>query len=179
MTTSAQSRATHKPLVEALLSTSRALMAISARSLARLDADVTLPQYRALVILAGQGPLRGVDLARELDVAPSTMTRMLDRLVRKDLVCRYHRGEDRRAVWILLTGPGKDLVGTVLRQRRTELARLVAAAGINADPAAISVLHRVVEAAGELPDPQWWRHWTKSTHVPADAWPAEPQRPAG
>jgi hypothetical protein len=39
-------------LIDALLSASRAMVAIAARSLAGLDADVTLPQYRALVVLA-------------------------------------------------------------------------------------------------------------------------------
>src|SRR6185295_18176780 len=34
-------------LVDALLSVSRAMVALAARSLADLDADVTLPQYRA------------------------------------------------------------------------------------------------------------------------------------
>jgi DNA-binding MarR family transcriptional regulator len=152
-------------------------LAISARSLANLDADVTLPQYRALVILATGGPLRGVDMARELDVAPSTMTRMLDRLVRKELVRRYHRGDDRRAIWIALTESGKELVGAVLRQRRTELARLVSAAGIDANAPALEVLDAFVAAAGELPDPQWWRHWAKATQMPDDAWPVEPDAP--
>ena len=50
--------------------------------------EVTLPQYRALVVLASRGPQRIVDLAGFLDVTASTATRMCDRLVRKGLVRR-------------------------------------------------------------------------------------------
>src|SRR5690348_16146236 len=83
-------------LVDALLSASRALVAIAARSLADLDADVTLPQYRALVVLASRGPQRVVDISAELNVNPSTATRMCDRLVQKKLVRRYRSTSDRR-----------------------------------------------------------------------------------
>ena len=73
-------------LIDALLSASRVMVALAARSLADLDADVTLPQYRALVVLASRGPQRVVDISTELGVNPSTGTRMCDRLVRKGLM---------------------------------------------------------------------------------------------
>ncbi len=59
-------------LVDALLAASRAMVAIAARSLAGLDAEVTLPQFRALVVLASRGPQRVVDISAELGVNPST-----------------------------------------------------------------------------------------------------------
>ena len=42
----------HPSLTAALLSASRALVAVAARSLAAADTEVTLPQYRAMVVLA-------------------------------------------------------------------------------------------------------------------------------
>jgi hypothetical protein len=57
---------------ERLVSASRALVAIAARSLGRVEDQVTLPQYRALVVLSTRGALRPVDLAEALDVMPST-----------------------------------------------------------------------------------------------------------
>jgi DNA-binding MarR family transcriptional regulator len=160
-------------LVDELLSVSRTLVGISARSVAQIDEDVTLPQYRALVVLAGQGPQRSVDVARELGIAPSTMTRLCDRLVRKGLVGRYHRSDDRRPVWLVLTKTGKKLVGDVMRARRKELARLVAEAGITGRESVLDALRAFVEAAGDLPDDRWWRQWAVSTTVPRDAWPAQ------
>ncbi|GFJ91788.1 hypothetical protein Prum_054300 [Phytohabitans rumicis] len=70
-------------VIDGLLGVSRVLVGLTARSLGELDADVTLVQTRALVLLASRGPQRTVDLAVELNVAPSTVTRMCDRLVRK------------------------------------------------------------------------------------------------
>ena len=63
-------------------------MAVAARSLAAVDDDVTLPQYRALVVLAARGPQLVGQLADTLAVHPSTATRLCDRLVVKKLVER-------------------------------------------------------------------------------------------
>jgi hypothetical protein len=49
--------ATRDGLVDAVLGASRALVAVAARSLAGVDGDVTLAQYRVLVELAARGPL--------------------------------------------------------------------------------------------------------------------------
>ncbi len=43
-------------LVDAVLSASRVLVAIAARSLADVGEEVTLTQYRSLVVLASRGP---------------------------------------------------------------------------------------------------------------------------
>jgi len=69
-------------LVDTVLAASRALVAVAARSLAAAGDEVTLPQYRALVVLAASGPQGTADLAAALAVNPSTATRMCDRLVR-------------------------------------------------------------------------------------------------
>ncbi|XVU23002.1 MarR family transcriptional regulator [Actinoplanes sp. CA-054009] len=63
-------------VVGALLALSRAFVAEIARSLSGLDEDVTLPQFRTLVVLVSQGPQRIVDLANELTVTSSTAVRM-------------------------------------------------------------------------------------------------------
>ncbi|WP_433044478.1 MarR family winged helix-turn-helix transcriptional regulator [Dactylosporangium sp. CS-033363] len=153
---------TTEPIVEALLSVSRAMVALAARNLATLGADVTLPQYRTLVLLAGGGPQRSAVLARELGVAPSTLTRMCDRLVRKSLVHRFHRHNDRRSIWLGLTPAGRDLVGVVMEARRRELEAIVRAAGLSGDAHDLGVLHAFVRASGELPDREWWTNWEVS-----------------
>ena len=71
--------------VEALMTASRVLVGITARSLAGLPAEVTLPQFRALVVLASRGPQRPADISAELGVAPSTGTRMCERLAAGEL----------------------------------------------------------------------------------------------
>src|ERR1700749_5224155 len=83
-------------LVDAVLGASRALVAVAARSLANVAEDVTLAQYRVLIVLAARGPQRLADLATALGVDRSTATRMCDRLGRKRLVPLRGGGGDRR-----------------------------------------------------------------------------------
>ena len=75
--------------VDEVLTASRALVAVSTRSLGAAAEDTTIAQYRALVVLAARGSQRMVDLAGALDVTPSTAGRMCARLVRKGLVRRH------------------------------------------------------------------------------------------
>ncbi|GAA1801188.1 hypothetical protein GCM10009682_23650 [Luedemannella flava] len=149
-------------LVDDLLATSRLLVGLSARSLAGIDADVTLAQYRVLIILAGKGAQRTSDLATELTLGLSTMTRMCDRLRRKDLVRRYRRGDDRRATWIALTEHGRAVVGEVMRSRRASIAAVASAIPEEDRMAVSGALRALLSSAGELTEAEWSRQWQRS-----------------
>ena len=113
-------------LVDAFALASRALVAVAARSLGGLSGvEITLPQYRTLVILATRGPQRIVDLAGGLDVNASTASRMVDRLVRKKLVRRQRDEADRRAMTVGLTDKGSGLVSEATTHRRAEIQRIL------------------------------------------------------
>ncbi len=135
-----------------LVTASRALVAIAARSLAQVEDQVTLPQYRALVVLASRDRLRPVDLADALDVSPSTATRMCDRLVRKELVERIHRDSDRREVELRLSADGRALVSEVTNRRRRELRRVLARIPAAEQLRLIDALRVFNAAAGEAPE---------------------------
>ena len=110
-------------LVDTILLSSRALVALSARSIATAH-GVTLPQFRMLVVLeAHQTNLSG--LAAALDVAPSTATRMVDRLVDAGLVQRTIPAGDRREIALTLTPSGRRSVRTVTERRRRDLRTVV------------------------------------------------------
>jgi DNA-binding MarR family transcriptional regulator len=151
--------ARQEPVVDALLAASRALVAIAARSLAERDADVTLPQYRALVVLASRGPQRVVDVSAELGIDPSTGTRLCDRLARKGLVRRQRSTSDRRVVRVTLTPLGRNLVDEITGHRRQELARIVSAMPDRWAPGVAQALLSFAAAAGEVPEDQWWMGW--------------------
>jgi DNA-binding MarR family transcriptional regulator len=142
---------------EALLIASRALVAVAARSLA--DVDVTLPQFRALVVLTRPTTVTVGDLAEALDIHPSTATRLCDRLERKRLV-RRHPGvaPDRRETTVSLTAPGRRLVGRVTGHRRRDLAAIASAMPPEDRRHAVTGLTSFARAAGELPgvDPFGW-----------------------
>jgi DNA-binding MarR family transcriptional regulator len=167
----AHDQTTDAAVVDGLLGASRVLVALAARSVAQLGVEVTLVQNRALVVLASRGPQRTVDLADELRVAPSTVTRMVDRLTAKDLVRRYRRRDDRRATWVILTVRGRDLVGEVMRHRRDAIADLVKQAPVTDPSALATALQAFVEVAGEVPDPLWWERWRVSADLDPDALP--------
>jgi DNA-binding MarR family transcriptional regulator len=158
----------HEQLVDALLSASRVMVGLAARSLADLDSDVTLPQYRALVVLASRGPQRVVDISAELNVSSSTGTRMCERLVRKGLVRRERSDTDRREVRLTLTVDGEYLVNEVTRRRRSELTRIVdTVPDVWHEPLA-TALRSLAVTAGELPDSEWWLGWHSAAAQPAD-----------
>lgn len=137
------------------MTASRALLAVSARSLAAVDEDVTLPQYRALVVLGQRGPQRAVDLAVALAVTPPTATRMCDRLVAKALVVRDRSDDDRRTVTVSLSAAGRELVTEVTARRRTELRVLLHGMPRERRAAVVDGLRWFAEAAGELPEQDW------------------------
>ncbi|MGH2915267.1 MAG: MarR family winged helix-turn-helix transcriptional regulator [Solirubrobacteraceae bacterium] len=147
------------PLIDAVLHASRALVAVAARSLAVVAEDVTLPQYRTLVLLAGQGPQGTAELAAALGASPSTATRMCDRLVRKGLVRRRVRPQDRRQVAVALTEAGRRVVAEVTAHRRAEIARIVRAIPAARRPELVQALSAFAESAGELRDQDWAAGW--------------------
>jgi DNA-binding MarR family transcriptional regulator len=149
----------HQAVVEAVLGASRVLVAVAARSLAGAAEEVTLPQYRALVVLASRGPQRVNSLAEALDVTSSTATRMCDRLVRKGLVRRRTAKTDRREVRITLTASGRGLVDEVTRRRRAEISQILVKIPESEQAAIIDLFDKLAAAAGEKPSRDWVGGW--------------------
>lgn len=141
--------------VDEVLTATRALIAVSTRSLGALAEDVSAAQYRTLVVLASRGPQRMVDLAQQLQVNPSTAGRMCDRLVRKGLIHRHRARTDRRIVHVALTGEGRRMVDEVTASRRVMISEMLARLPIEAQQAAAVALRGLSRAAGEIPDRDW------------------------
>jgi DNA-binding MarR family transcriptional regulator len=68
---------------------------------------VTVAQAAALEALSGHGPMRLSDLGTRLGIAPSTLTRNLERLVEAGLVSRVADARDARAGRVRLTAAGR------------------------------------------------------------------------
>jgi DNA-binding MarR family transcriptional regulator len=146
-------------IVDAVLSASRVLVAVAARSLGDVAEDVTLTQYRTLVVLASRGPQSLATLAEAADVTPPTATRMCDRLVRKGLVVRRHDRGDRRLIRLTLAKKGYDLVTAVTERRRKEIAQLLESIPADQQSALVDALQRLTAAAGEVPEQDWSTGW--------------------
>lgn len=111
--------------VEATLTTSRALLGLVARSLSETLDLVTLPQFRVLVILAGNGPMRIGELAKRVRSVPSTFTRSMDRMEQQGWVVREASPTSRREVLVHLTPKGAQLVAEVTDRRRSEISEVL------------------------------------------------------
>lgn len=112
-------------VTRAVLTASRLLVALSARSLTEVEERVTLPQFRMLVVLHTRGATKLVVLADLLQVAPSTAMRMVDRLITAGLADRHLNPDNRRETLLQLTAEGRRTVEDVTARRRTEIAAIV------------------------------------------------------
>jgi len=146
-------------IADAVLVASRALVAVAARSLASVDEELTLPQYRVLAVLSTRGPCGMGALAEELGCSASTATRLCDRLVARELVDRQHPEDNRRVVEVQATPQGERLVQRVTQRRRAEIDAIVAAIEPRQHAALVEAFGAFADAAGEAPAPPWSTGW--------------------
>ncbi|MFL6046604.1 MAG: MarR family winged helix-turn-helix transcriptional regulator [Propionibacteriaceae bacterium] len=138
-------------ITDALLTASRLLVAISARSIAQVDETITIPQFRALVILSARGSINVRTLAGLLHVDRSTTGRMVERLVTAGLIDRRRHPALRRELVVELTQRGQEIVHAVTAHRREEIARVVRNMPERERYGLVSTLTAFTTAGGEPP----------------------------
>jgi DNA-binding MarR family transcriptional regulator len=143
-----------------VLSASRALVGVAARSLGQLESDLTLPQYRALVLLCQRGELNARSLAAALEIRPSTLTALCDRLAAKRLITRATSSESRREIVVRVSTRGRALVDKVTERRRREISRILGQLDARTRRQVSDAFAAFAAAAGELPDDAWKLGWT-------------------
>ncbi|MFE6690992.1 MarR family winged helix-turn-helix transcriptional regulator [Streptomyces sp. NPDC057743] len=136
-------------VTRAVLTASRVLVGVSARSLAAAEDTVTLPQFRLLVALSVHGDANLSTVAEVLGVNPSTAMRMIDRLTTAGLTERHPNPANRRESLIQLTDDGRRLVDEVTSRRRAEIATIVSRMDPAQGQALIDALTAFAHAAGE------------------------------
>jgi DNA-binding MarR family transcriptional regulator len=102
----------------------RALVGITLESLEVLDGAVSLPQFRLLLTLDGMGRVSSSALAGALEMAASSVTRLVDKLQPAGFVVRGSVEASRSIVTVEVTDAGRGLVTKVL-DRRHELLEAV------------------------------------------------------
>jgi DNA-binding MarR family transcriptional regulator len=75
---------------------------------------LTPPQFYILMILKKRGTARVTQLAQHMNVKPSAITVVTDRLVELEYVKRSHSEEDRRVVMLEMNENGVDIFNEVL-----------------------------------------------------------------
>lgn len=142
--------------VDAVLLASRALVAMSARTLAPIEEQLTASQWRALVVVAGRQGTALHEVATALGVHPSTATRTCDRLVAARLISRNDDPDDRRYLALTVTDEGRELVDSVYSARRKAIADTLERMPVASRRRLAATLQDFATAAGE-PDvfSQW------------------------
>ena len=93
------------------------------REMIRLD--LGLSHFYILTTLYRKKVLSSGNLAKSLDVRNSTITSLVDRLVKLSLVKRRRDERDRRVVLVELTDKGKKLTEKLLTLRKERLKEIV------------------------------------------------------
>jgi DNA-binding MarR family transcriptional regulator len=139
--------------IDAVVRASRALVGIAAAATAQVDASVTVPQLRVLVLLDTRGPLNLAGVAAGLGVNPSNASRICERLIKAGLLDRQESPDDRRNITLSLTDAGRRLIVKVTRHRRIAITRVLRGMDPEDRELLKTALDRFATAAGEpLPD---------------------------
>jgi DNA-binding MarR family transcriptional regulator len=84
---------------------------------------VTTTQLFVLGLIKKQGSCKVTQLAEMMDVKPSAVTLLVDRLEENGLVLREHDKKDRRVVNISLTEHGDEKLKKVMEERKAIAGR--------------------------------------------------------
>lgn len=136
-------------LVSAVLTASRVLVAVSAKSLQDLEETVTITQFRTLVVLSSHGEINLNRLAEILDVNSSSAMRMADRLLAMGLVTRRENPSNRRHTLIGPSAEGLAIVRKATARRRREIKKVVGRMPEQDRAVLVEALRSFAEAAGE------------------------------
>jgi DNA-binding MarR family transcriptional regulator len=101
----------------------RDLVGLALRSVENLE--VSLPQFRLLLVLHEQGSLSSTQCAQALGVVGSSVTRLADRLHASGHLLRGTDPGNRSVVTLELTDAGRRVVRQVTTRRRRELRRVL------------------------------------------------------
>jgi DNA-binding MarR family transcriptional regulator len=147
--------ASPEDVAEAFLAAGRTLMGISIASVGSARVEVTMVQFRVLVLLADEGQRSVGEIAEELGVNASNATRHCDRLQKLGLVARRRSTTDARVVRVALTRSGRHLVEEVSEQRRADVLRVLERMPVREQVAAVHALGAFNEAAHEHGGREW------------------------
>jgi len=100
------------------------------------EMPVTLPQLMLLHLARRNGPYRLTELAAKIEVKPSAVTVMVDRLEKRGLVRRVQDPGDRRAMLVEVTAEGEETLRMAEELRRRLLGRFME----RLDPAEVRLL---------------------------------------
>jgi DNA-binding MarR family transcriptional regulator len=125
-----------------------ASVAVTARALADVAPELTLVQWRVLVLVDRPGGIPVGSIAAALGTKIASASRLVGRLRQRGLVQTRRSEDDARVVLVSMTAQGLDLRNRVVDRRRRELHAAIADARLT--PAAAPLLERLATVLEDL-----------------------------
>ncbi|MBI3557055.1 MAG: MarR family transcriptional regulator [Deltaproteobacteria bacterium] len=103
---------------------------------------LTVPQFRVLLQLSQQ-PMSNQELASWMGVSAPTMSKMIDNMVKRNLITRKTEAADRRQILVTNTKKGRTLVQAtrgIVQQRFTEKISLIPEDKLKAIETGLSIM---------------------------------------
>ena len=114
------------------------------------EVKITFQQYLALNILIKKGRCMVSDLSKNLGVALSTMTELVNRLAKKQFVKKIKDLRDRRIVWINLTEKGAKIIKEINEKKQRYILNILEKLTEKERKLLIDILERVSQVAKRI-----------------------------
>ncbi len=111
---------------------------------------ITLQQYLTLDALARRGKCMVSELSKTMNVALSTMTELINRLVKRDFIRKIRDIKDNRIIWINLTNKGLEIFRSMTKKKQKHISGILEKLAYNERKTLIDILKTVSQAANEI-----------------------------
>jgi DNA-binding MarR family transcriptional regulator len=114
-----------------------------------IGSGLTVTQLKSLFLIADKGRTNFRGLAEALEVTPSNVTRIIDRLVEQGLVSRTENPEDRREQVLQATDKGRSLLNSIKEtgmKHMTQILNLLSLEELTALSVGLSAFIRAAHA---------------------------------
>ncbi len=90
-----------------------------------LSLDLTLIQLKSMVFIHSKRIVSFRDLAEALEITPSVVTGIVDRLIASGMIKRIDNPKDRRVHWLALSDRGNALLDEIRQENIKELREIL------------------------------------------------------
>ena len=136
------------PLLTALERFAVEAVGLTVRALAEVasEADLTLAQWRALVVIDSLPGARVSEIAARVGMSLPSTSRLIRRLERGGAVVISTDPDDRRATVVRATEAGSAFRGVVAQRRQALLAEALGGRFARSDPVVVDAITRIADA---------------------------------
>ena len=108
--------------------------------------DLSIPQFRALRFIQRNPDSSLSDLADHLGLTPPSVSKLVDGLVKQELISRQESTDDRRRLMLVLTQDGESIINVARANTHAHLTKILS--GLSNDE--LKKIHQALELLNPL-----------------------------